>query len=99
MGNLILDSTGSNPAHKGARALLGQPDVAEVITAQLFMWACRTIQCSNRMKGRFAGNTKAEKTGYQVAQCPEGIYYSDEIRSALKVSGRVLASLLFRLCL
>lgn len=56
MGNLVLDSTGTNPAHKGARAFLGQPDVAEVITAQLFLWPCRT------MKGWFAGNTKAEKT-------------------------------------
>lgn len=36
VGDLVLHSTGSNPAHKGARALLGQPDVAEVLTVQLF---------------------------------------------------------------
>ena len=39
-GDLVLDSAGSNSVHKGGRAFLGQPDVAEVITAQLFIWAC-----------------------------------------------------------
>lgn len=39
-GDLVLDSAGSNSAHKGAKAFLGLPDVAEVITTQLFIWAC-----------------------------------------------------------
>lgn len=72
MGDLVLDITGSNPAHKGARALLGHPDVAEVINAPLFMWACSTIRCSHHVKGWFAGSTKAEETWLSGCTMPRG---------------------------
>jgi len=61
VGDVVLGSTGSDPTHCGASTLLGQPDVAEVLTAQLFLWPCRSIQRNKHKKGWFAGNAKPEK--------------------------------------
>lgn len=72
VGHPVPDSAGLNPAHTGVRALLGQPDVAQVVTAQLFLWACRTVWRSNGKKEWFAGKEKATKTWLSGCTMPRG---------------------------